>query len=336
MAIRMHPTSRLKVYQTFTCGYIINESTMLKIEQGLQDDSIFSALSYLFSNPIDSIISLIAYPFDVYKYMFISQSPYAQQDIKIGKELLKDNNQQNIKADPIDLYETTKKICTFKVDDATSYLDFAPFTKLELYLPFMKIVELDSNVVRGKYVSVYYSIDFNNGMCTAYITASNSRLATDDDPIIYSTTGQIGTEMTFSATNKTEQARNIITTSATAVGGVIASVIAENPTIALSTLAINTGNALIRGSVERIQKGGGSGGNMILNQPNKPYLIITKQNAMPVDYAHEKGRPLMKTMRLGDLVGFTRVTECHLDGFAQATSTELNELTTLLNDGIIL
>ena len=184
----------------------------------------------------------------------------------------------------------------------------------------------------GKEIRIFLSVDFDTGGCTYYII---NHISENDDELIMSVNGQIGFEIPFGSSNANENAKQMLSLGLSTIGGIITSIATENP-IPLIALGTSTSIKAFQNLQMRIQKGGGVAGKQMFVSPFNAYLIITTPNPQPIDYAHEKGRPLMKTMRLGDLVGFTKVTECHLDGFSNATTTELNELTMLLNDGIIL
>lgn len=67
-------------------------------------------------------------------------------------------------------------------------------------------------------------------------------------------------------------------------------------------------------------------------------VIIRKPKMLDMgnDYNHLFGRPLGQTRRLGDMSGFTVVTNVHLDGFDGVTSTELDLIDSVLKEGIII
>lgn len=54
-----------------------------------------------------------------------------------------------------------------------SYLDYAPYTSISLYLPFIGQVSINTNEVMGGNIAVKYRIDFCTGACVAYITCTD-------------------------------------------------------------------------------------------------------------------------------------------------------------------
>lgn len=62
-----------------------------------------------------------------------------------------------------------------------SALDYNPYTRVQLYLPYIGTVDLNTDEVMGKTLHVYYRIDVVTGLCCAYVQV--------DDDILYQFTG---------------------------------------------------------------------------------------------------------------------------------------------------
>lgn len=91
--------------------------------------------------------------------------------------------------------------------------------------------------------------------------------------------------------------------------------------------------ATIGGS--QIQSNGVSGENGY-NSIQRPYILMTIPNlSLPDNYGHYYGYPCNMTLKLGELSGFTVVSDCHLDGF-RCTKSELDEIERLLKQGVVL
>ena len=68
-----------------------------------------------------------------------------------------------------------------------------------------------------------------------------------------------------------------------------------------------------------------------------PFIVVTSPiPEYPANYAHHVGYPSKKTQVLGNLTGYTKVEQVHLEGFSGATNDELNEIQQILTSGIIL
>ena len=50
-----------------------------------------------------------------------------------------------------------------------SYLDYNPFTKLQIFLPYIGTQDIDIDIVMGKYIGVRYKFDIMTGACVAYL-----------------------------------------------------------------------------------------------------------------------------------------------------------------------
>ena len=50
-----------------------------------------------------------------------------------------------------------------------SYLDFLPYTKTQLYLPYIGIVDVSTDDIMDKSMAIKYHVDILTGGCIAYI-----------------------------------------------------------------------------------------------------------------------------------------------------------------------
>ena len=77
-------------------------------------------------------------------------------------------------------------------EEQENVLDYSPFAKLEIYLPFIGTKELDIDVIRGKEIQLIYKVNVMSGKCLAV-------LQYNDIPL-YQFDGTIGEDIPF-ATN---------------------------------------------------------------------------------------------------------------------------------------
>lgn len=318
----------------------INNSGIFQImSEVLMNQSFFTNgnLDYLFANPSDAFVSIRAYPFDVRKYFYDELIPATEQ-MYLGKLELKyekDGQTYSGVGIPMPVGTYYKHIGTIKVDRKyNNFLDFAPYTKLELYIPFCQFVTLDTNLVMGKEIRLFYAVDFDSGACTCYIILHHD----DVDDLIMTTHGHVGFEIPFGSTNANENVKNMISTSLVAVGGMLLSLATENPIPTILATGISSTNKLFAQSQERISKGGSVGGYQALVNPYNAYLIRTTNipNDTQDSYAHIKGLPLNKVRKLSTLLGFTKCGHIELSGIKDATSSEINEIEELLQNGVYL
>lgn len=203
-----------------------------------------------------------------------------------------------------------------------AYLDYSPYTKAELYLPYCGIHPIDIDDIMGKTVNVVYHVDILTGACVAYVKCGNS--------VLYSYIGQCASSIPVSGSDWTNMINGIINAS-TAIGSMSATGGLTAPMAAstIATTAVNT----IKPSIERSGSLSGTGGIMG-NQV--PYLILTRpRQAMPEFQNKFIGYPSFITSYLGDLSGYTEVESIHLEEIP-ATEAELREIESLLKGGVLL
>lgn len=137
--------------------------------------------SFLVTDPINSIVSLKRFPFNI-PHTF---SP-SKTSVCLGKNqgtaqgYLTYNVFNSIQFSGIDIYPKFGK----------SFLDFAPYTEYELYVPFCGTVKLNAGEILDHTLSVRMTIDLITGVCVAYILA--------DSLCIETLTGSVSSDMQIS------------------------------------------------------------------------------------------------------------------------------------------
>lgn len=102
-----------------------------------------------------------------------------------------------------------------------SFLDYGPYTKVQVFLPYLGYVDLDADVVMGKRVFAYYYVDYTTG--TALIDVQ-VRIPKDDSFIyktinIFDTT--VGTSVSISRTNITDRRNQMLQAGIKFAGGML-------------------------------------------------------------------------------------------------------------------
>lgn len=125
--------------------------------------TVINHLKQILENPIDAIISLSIVPCipevsssEEVKVMYIPTGVYMPP---VTKQFV-----------PVDCGTYTLK------EMYGSALDYNPYTTVQLYLPYIGIVQLDTDEVMGKTLQVGYNIDVVSGVCCAYVKANNDIL----------------------------------------------------------------------------------------------------------------------------------------------------------------
>ncbi|MBP5434172.1 hypothetical protein [Ruminococcus sp.] len=174
---------------TMTRRYVLKGSEVMQLGSALW--SISEALSgsgsdytdfiqktidqFLTNNPIDCIISLQRYPMTI---------PAVGTDtVKLGK------TDTGIACKPMErtayFYLFTGSVINPKFGD--SFLDYNPYTKMELYVPFCGTMQLNPADIIGRQLNVQLVVDFTTGTCTGFIMS--------DDLVIETVNGNIAIDI---------------------------------------------------------------------------------------------------------------------------------------------
>ena len=203
-------------------------------------------------------------------------------------------------------------------------LDYAPYTEISLYLPFIGIVKLDvADVMRGS-VQVKYHVDVITGACLADVIVKRD----GESSVLYQYAGSAIVTYPVSSGSYASMVTGVLSLAA-GVAGTIMTGGAAAP-------------ALIGGAVglshlhTDVQKSGGFSGSAGAMGGKKPYLIISRpQDATPADFEKYEGKPASKTVILGNCSGFVKVKQINIDA-VPATYGEQDQIVALLKQGVIL
>lgn len=122
----------------------------------------YTMSEFLTNNPIDCIVSLKWFPFTV---------PSHGQEVNINLG----NYQTNVHApvytgSGVEVYSLGScVIYPYAGSGEPCFLDYAPYTKMELIIPYCGTVELDPSIYMNHTLSVNFIVDIYTGACTAYI-----------------------------------------------------------------------------------------------------------------------------------------------------------------------
>lgn len=263
----------------------------------------------IFANPMDCILGLSIVPVDV--------PAGGSAEVKVG----------NIGTG---IYMTKAASQYVEVDCGTlnveefwgAYLDYDPYTKAEIYLPYIGTHPIAVDDIMGKPVHVVYHVDILSGACVAYVKCGDS--------VLYSFIGQCSSSIPISGNDWTNVVNGVLSI-AGSIGTMVATGGASAPAAVgrIVSTAVNT----LKPTVEKSGSLSGTGGMMGIQTP---YLILTRpQQALPAKQNTYTGYPSFITASLESLSGYTEIEEIHLEN-VPATSGELDEIISLLKGGVIL
>ena len=283
------------------------------------DETIFNeiikGLSLMGGNPIDGLIDLRLYPFDVVSHT----SGGASKSIVVGRTDTKVNGIE------INDYNAILDLgsCTF-FPNFGNFLDYEPFTTASLYVPYVGIVPISTADFMGQTISCKMVVDITTGSCTAVVFAN-------DIPIIYKN-GNIGVEIPMTGTNSAEYASRIaggLTSGATdiALGAAsksVGQVVSGVGSIVDSALSVNN---------TMYNTAGSSSPACGLWQPQNCYFIIQRPvPIVPENYGHTVGYACNYQSKIGDCSGYTQTYNVDVSSI-NAPESEKNAIAEILNSG---
>ena len=305
----------------FNRTFAMNNVQIKKLSDYLwnADETIFNeivkGLSLMGGNPIDGLIDLRLYPFNVAE----KSGGGASKSIVVGRTDTKVNGIE------INDYNAVLDLgsCTF-FPNFGNFLDYEPFTTASLYIPYVGIVPISTADFMGQTISCKMVVDITTGSCTAIVFAN-------DIPIIYKN-GNIGVEIPMTGTNSAEYASRIaggLTSGATdvALGATsksVGQVVSGVGSIADSALSVNN---------TMYNTAGSSSPACGLWQPQNCYFIIQRPvPIVPENYGHTVGYACNYQSKIGDCSGYTQTYNVDVSSI-NAPESEKNAIAEILNSG---
>ena len=130
---------------------------------------------------------------DLSKYIIKVYKTYVDFEVgKNPKDVILGNIDSNVSSNVILKNPIIDCGTVTLTEEQQNVLDYSPFAKLEIYLPFIGTKELDIDVIRGKEIQLIYKVNVMSGKCLAVLQYNNIPL--------YQFEGTIGEDIPF-ATN---------------------------------------------------------------------------------------------------------------------------------------
>ena len=218
-----------------------------------------------------------------------------------------------------------------------NYLDYAPYSKAHVYLPFIGIVELDVDDIVGHGVNITYHIDSYNGSCIAQITVAKN----DYQNTVYQFSGNCSVEIPLAGGSQAAIKSGMISAAATGISSIVgglASMLGGNIGGGIGGIAYGIGGAISQAVSQKssVQHSGTFGASYGAMGIKKPYFIIHRPiQKMVVNYNEDYGFPAHKRVRIGNCKGFLRVREVHAAS-STATDEEQARIEELLKEGVFV
>ena len=222
------------------------------------------------------------------------------------------------------------------IDYTDTYLDYAPYTRAWLHLPYIGVLDIDINTIAHGQIAVDYTCDAMTGNVAAYVTCIDWD---GNKEIKYVSTGNAAYSMPMFSTNQDGSALGRVASSGL---GLAMSALTGNAAGA-GAAALNIAGGIFDAATtsRNTQITGSIGGNASMISDSRCWLEIVRPCwCEPENFQMLNGIPSQLSGTLAEYagtgtpyVGFIRVSSVEMDGI-QATDDELSEIETLLKNGI--
>ena len=256
------------------------------------------------NNPIENILSIKAIPFSI---------SGVDTSIKLGNV---DTNIVGAKCG-----ESYKiNIGSFIVNGKyNSYLDYSPFTTVEIFLPFIGMQKLDTNVLINRSINILYIVDCITGSLKVQLLYNKKPL--------YEFNGTIGVDIPISSTNRAQVELGYLSSGLGAVGS-----IASGNVMGAVYSGLNMAQSQYHTTTS-----GTANPNTSFHSNRKCYLIINRPKADTISsYASTIGNKCCLSLNLRNLSGMTKLNENVQLKNISCTNEEREMLRNILTNGFIL
>lgn len=324
----------------FVTMYKMYETNMQTFAKKLYDPDVWSAVKQLFADPMDFICGILILPFSPHTSR--SARPILQQVPPIAWDYYYPVIEQQyhiVDCGTIEVPEYYK-----------TALDYSPYSRDTLYLPYIGYRELNADEVQGKTLKIKYHVDVMTGDCVAFIIRPTVSGMTPMDQVIAQFSGNCGVHVPFGR----QSFDNAIAASVQLISGVgglagglammaggaggLASggkQLAEGM-IASSVAGIGVG--AVNGSKAHVERAGIMGASAGYMGVQTPYLIRQLPNQSLPDkgyYRRLNGYPCNEAGALREFSGYTAIESIELSGIG-ATQEEKTEILNMMLGGVIV
>ena len=311
------PLPTTSIIDTGMCSIYLPSKALLKdFSNYLWSNDFFDNVIKNYQSPLENIISLSIIP-------AIAQPDDARY-ISIGNcttnILCTITNEQyvSVECGQLDLKE-----------HYGNFSDYSPNTSIDIYLPYIGYRQIDIDDFMAGKIRVRYQCDILTGDCVAEIYSEGK----GKSKLMYTFNGNISYNVPLSGANYLQYYLSIVSGIGSVATGV-AQGIGGNPLGGIGTAA--SGVRQILTSKPAYGRSGSLGSAAGYLSYRRPFLVRKSPiNTTAKNLAQESGYISNKGQKIGDYSGFTKCAAVVLDGIT-ATKSELDEIETLLKEGVII
>lgn len=203
--------------------------------------------------------------------------------------------------------------------------------KVQLFVPFVGFVSLSAQQVIGKTINLTYRFNVIDGSFIAYVR----EMIGSDYTIIGTYSGSACVHMPITGVNYSNIVGGMMQTASGLIGG-IGGAMTGNPLALVGGFASAVQGLNSMNNSGQVQQSNGYNASASFMGQRKPFVIIEyPQQALPSNYYHTYGAPLMAKKKLNELKGYTVCANVDTSGL-QIDSRERDEIKRLLESGVYL
>lgn len=217
---------------------------------------------------------------------------------------------------------------------SNTFLDYSPYTKYELLLPFAPTPVILPDWCAGKNVKAIFLYDIYTTSCQYVVTCNNERIC--------SVSGNFGIDKPLIAQNVAlKDASRLsaqIGTASSVLGGVMSAAAGNIGGIMSGAIGgvSSLSQMILSGKNNYMYTVGSNGDSTTIGLYHAAHLKITRTLSAETDgYLHTYGKPLCKIKKLSEIHGFTKCENVNTDGLT-CSETEKQMIKQLLENGIYI
>lgn len=309
--------------------YFLTPNQIPDVKKFLFSDTFLTNIKRLWTNPAEYIISLCCYPFD------IGSTGMSTTDTVLAVGGVASDIRATALTDNGIPYFYGGEVYVDKYYN--SYLDYEPYTSIDIYIPYIGVRPLNVSQVVGHTLCLGYYVDLNTQQVTALIGLDGS--PSDLGNVLTQYIGSIGVQTPLSGTSAQDMIRNVVSQTTgliTGVGAIAGGIASGNAKLALGGVD-QVVNTTVGGQTTAPSYYGTLSPVSGLFTPQTAYLIINRpRQALPSTWQAEHGYGAGYSGAVSEFTGFLQAIDVDLVRGDGMTDGEATNIINLLKEGILI
>lgn len=291
-----------------TKTYAMTKERCQSLGSFLWSASFIDNIKLVNNSPIENIVAIKVFPFSL---------TGTDESIVLG------NVNTGVSGAVLSNNTVTKQLGSLRLPHIHgNFLDYAPYTKVSIHLPFIGFRNIDTNFYLDRTLSVSYIIDLVTGSCKAILYADGTPVESYD--------GSMGIDVPLVGSNRAQLEAGYVSSF---VGGIASGVSGGMAGVAEGALSATVNNAF---SQFHSEKAGGTSPQCSAYMTKECFVVIDYPEYSELIGSvinHTKGRMCMQTARISDCKGYTQTSPDVDLSNVNCTETEKDMLRSILSSG---